>query len=108
MANWRVEVASGNSLADSRSEPFLQKSGSAAGRMRAVNQTLPFSSYIGLWTLAWLSHCGSAPQYGDGATIGSSLVLGVLGSRTGILTWVTVFLTGSRTGKLSVLSSGAP
>src|SRR5215469_6770365 len=51
IASWRPEVLSGNSLADSTSESFLQKSGLLVGRMRAVNQTLPSSSYIGLCTM---------------------------------------------------------
>ena len=45
--------SSGNTLADGWSEPFLQKSGLAGGRMRAANQTRPFSSIIGLWWLVW-------------------------------------------------------
>src|SRR5438477_109729 len=59
---WRLASSSGNTLADGWSEPFLQKSGLAGGRTRAVIQTLPFSSIIGLCSLVWLSQIGSAPQ----------------------------------------------
>src|SRR5215472_12814002 len=46
--SWRVDSLSGRTFAEGCSEPSLQKSGSAAGRMRAVNHTRPFSSIIGL------------------------------------------------------------
>jgi hypothetical protein len=108
MASCRPEVSTGNCLADGWSEPFLQKSGLAGGRIRAVNQTRPFSSNIGLCTTAWLSQSASSPQYGEGANIGSLLVLGVLGSRTGIFTVPAELLAGCRTGRKSVLFSGAP
>ena len=79
---WRFDSASGNTLAEGWSDPFLQKSGFAGGRTRAVIQTRPFSSIIGLWLLVCASQIGSSPQYGDGP-IGASFEDGVLGSRTG-------------------------
>src|SRR5713226_4536409 len=45
---WRLASSSGNTFADGWSDPFLQKSGLAGGRTRAVIQTRPFSSIIGL------------------------------------------------------------
>src|SRR5205809_7229496 len=102
---WRLDVSIGVSLADGWAEPFLQKSGFAGGRTREVNQTLPFSSNIGLCMLVWLSQIGSGPQYGDGV-VGFWCDEGVLGSRTSILTCVALCFTGSSTGKRSVLSSG--
>src|SRR5882724_11549997 len=104
---WRFASSSGNTFADGWSDPFLQKSGLAGGRTRAVIQILPVSSIIGLCMLVWLSQIGSSPQYGDGA-IGLSFDDGVFGSRTGCLSSVTELLTGSRIGMKSVLSSGVP
>src|SRR5216683_3515625 len=104
---WRLASSSGNTLADGWSDPFLQKSGLAGGRTRAVIQTRPFSSIIGLCVLVWLSQIGASPQYGDGA-IGLSFEDGVFGSRTGCLTSVAVLCTGSRIGRKSVLSSVVP
>ena len=75
--------------------------------MRAVAHTRPLSSIIWLCVLLWLSQIGSAPQNGEGA-IGSVRWDGVFGSRTGCFTSVAVCLTGSRTGHMSVLFSGAP
>ena len=62
IARWRVEVSSGKTFAEGWSDPFLQKSGLAAGPTREVNQTWPFSSYIGLCVEVWLSQIGSSPQ----------------------------------------------
>src|SRR5207342_120126 len=45
---WRPALSIGNALADGWSDPFLQKSGLAGGRTRAVNQTRAFSSMSGL------------------------------------------------------------
>src|SRR6266851_3977819 len=104
---WRLASSSGNTFADGWSDPFLQKSGLAGGRTRAVIQILPFSSIIGLCVLVWLSQMGASPQYGDGA-IGLSFEDGVFGSRTGCLTSVAVLCTGSRIGRKSVLSSVVP
>src|SRR5215510_7796704 len=104
---WRLAFSSGNALADGWSEPFLQKSGLAGGRTRAVNQTRPFSSIIGLCMLVWLSQIGLSPHTGEGA-IRASFELGVAGSRTGCFTCVAVCAFGSRTGMKSVLSSVAP
>ena len=59
---WRLACSSGNTFADGCSDPLLQKSGFADGRTRAVNQTRPLSSIIGLWLLVWLSQIGSSPQ----------------------------------------------
>src|SRR5688572_33319420 len=107
MERCRLAACSGKILADGWSEPALQKSGLAGGRMRAAAQTRPFSSIIWLWMLAWLSQIGSAPQNDDGA-IGSSLWFGVFASRTGCLMVDAVCVFGSSTGKKSVLFSGAP
>ena len=104
---WRFDSASGNTLAEGWSDPFLQKSGFAGGRTRAVIQTRPFSSIIGLWLLVCASQIGSSPQYGDGP-IGASFEDGVLGSRTGCFTSVAVLCSGSRIGMKSVLSSVVP
>src|SRR5437667_9263267 len=103
----RPDSLSGATLADGWSDPFLQKSGLAGGRTRAVNQTRAFSSMIGLCMLVWLSQIGLSPQTGEGA-IGKSFELGVRGSRTGCFTSVAVCVFGSRTGMKSVLSSVAP
>src|ERR1700686_3467070 len=46
MTTWRFEVAIGNALAEGWSDPALQKSGLAAGRTLAANQTRAFSSNI--------------------------------------------------------------
>src|SRR5213083_3035428 len=107
MESWRLERSTGKIFAEGWSDAFPQKAGFAGPRTREVNQTLPFSSNIGLCGLVWLSQIGSAPQYGDGA-IGFWCDEGVLGSRTSILTCVALCFTGSSTGKRSVLSSGVP
>src|SRR5687767_6271800 len=48
MERWRAAVLIGNAFADGWLEPFLQNSGLFGWRTRAVNQTRPFSSIIGL------------------------------------------------------------
>jgi hypothetical protein len=54
---------SGKSLADGWLDPALQKSGLLfGGRTRAVIQTRPVSSSIGLCTVARLVQIGSVPQ----------------------------------------------
>src|SRR2546430_5150157 len=103
----RLARSSGNSCADGCDEPLRQKSGFCGGRTRAVYQTRPRSSSIGLCVLVWLSQIGFAPQYGDGA-IGSSLDDRVSGSRTGCSLSVATCDRGSSTGSMSVLSSIAP
>ena len=45
-------------LIDNKKVKYLEKSGFFDGRMRAVNQTRPFSSIIGLWLTVWLSQIG--------------------------------------------------
>src|SRR5437588_2374589 len=62
IANWRFDFSTGNALAEGCSEPFLQKAGLSSPRIRAVNQTRPSLSSIGLCTLAWLSQILSSPQ----------------------------------------------
>ncbi len=62
MASWRWLCVSGNSFADGRSEPFLQKSGSFAPRTAAVSHSRPFSSNIELWLLIRLLQIFSSPQ----------------------------------------------
>jgi hypothetical protein len=58
--------------------------------------------------LALLSQIASLPQYGDGCVGGVLFVVGVFGSCTGACNAVAVFVFGSRIGKSSVESSGAP
>ena len=94
-------------MAEGWLDPVLQNAGFAAGRMRAVNQTRPFSSIIGLCISVWLSQIGLSPHTADGAKR-SFLVDAVLGSRTGCFTSVAVFVAGSRMGTKSVLFSGEP
>src|SRR4051812_10907981 len=48
MMTWRFELLIGNAFADGCSDPFLQASGLACGRIRAANQTRDFSSSIRL------------------------------------------------------------
>src|SRR5439155_21657209 len=108
IANWRFDFSTGNALAEGCSEPFLQKAGLSSPRIRAVNQTRPSLSSIGLCTLAWLSQILSSPQYGEARSTGRLAALGVFGSRTGMWIVVATFLTGSSTGRSGVLSSVAP
>lgn len=61
-ARWRPELASGKSLAEGWLDPALQKSGLGGGRTLEVIQTRPFSSNIGLCTVARLVQIGSVPQ----------------------------------------------
>src|SRR5207302_7330630 len=98
-ASCRPLVFSGNKTADGWLEPSLQNTGFSLGRILEVIHTRPFSSNIGLCTLAWLCQMTSCPQYSEGATTLSSALDGVVGSRTGTLTWRGVALTGSRTGR---------
>ncbi len=42
METWRLAALIGNSFADGWSEPFWQKAGFCAGRIRDVNQARPF------------------------------------------------------------------
>src|SRR6266853_936193 len=107
MEGWRLERSTGKIFAEGCSAPSPQNARSTGPRTREVNQTLPFSSNIGLCGLVWLSQIGSAPQYADGA-IGLFFVEGVFGSRTGTFISLAVCRTGSRTGMKSVLSSVAP
>src|SRR5436190_20452519 len=106
MESWRLERSTGKIFAEGWSDAFPQKAGLAGPRTREVNQTLPFSSSIGLCGLVWLSQIGSAPQYADGA-IGLFFVEGVFGSRTGTFISLAVCRTGSGTGTNSVVSSVA-
>src|SRR4051812_41271134 len=99
--------ASGNAFADGCSDPCLQKSGFALGRMRELNQTRPFSSIIGLWLSVLLSQMGFGPHHADGWN-GLLFEDGVCGSRTGCITALALCATGSITGTRSELSSGEP
>src|SRR6266576_7188691 len=98
-ASCRPLVLRGNRTAEAWLEPSLQNAGFSPGRILEVNHTRPFSSNIGLCTLARLCQIGSSPQYGEGATTLSSALDGVFGSRTGTVTWRGVALSGSRTGR---------
>jgi hypothetical protein len=91
-------ISDGNSFADGWLDPSLQKSGLADGRTAEVIQTRPFSSNIGLCTLFLLVQMTSSPQYGEGFSI-AGLVGGVLGSRTVNGTLLSVWRTGSSTGR---------
>src|SRR5712664_255446 len=99
IASCRPLVLSGNKTADGWLEPSLQNAGLSLGRILEVIHTRPFSSNIGLCTLAWLCQIASSPQNGEGATTLSSALDGVFGSRTGSLTWLAVAASGSRTGR---------
>src|ERR1700680_1861459 len=46
MTTWRFDVLIGNAFAEGTSDPALQKSGFAPGRILAAYQTLAFSSNI--------------------------------------------------------------
>src|SRR5437879_4504672 len=85
-ASWRPLLLSGSKTADGWLDPSLQKAGLSLGRIRDVIHTLPFSSNIGLCTLARLFQMASSPQYGEGAAGLSSALDGVFGSRTVNLT----------------------
>src|SRR3989440_1041443 len=98
-ASCRPLVFSGNKTADGWLEPSLQNTGLSLGRILEVIHTRPFSSNIGLWTLAWLCQIASSPQYGEGAAMLSSALDGVFGSRTGTLTCFATAPSGSRTGR---------
>src|ERR1700677_3933026 len=67
MTMWRFEVLIGNALADGWSDPALQASGLAAGRILAAYHTLAFSSNIKLCGMVWASQIFSSPQNTDGA-----------------------------------------
>src|ERR1700730_14307125 len=108
IASWRVDFSTGKNLAEGWSEPCLQKAGLSSPRMRAVNQTRPSLSNIGLCTLAWLFQIFSSPQYGEGRSTGRLAALGVFASRTGMWIVDAVFFAGSSTGRFWVLSSVAP
>src|SRR5437899_8323596 len=99
MARWRLERASGNSLAEGWLDPSLHTSGVSGGRIAEVIQTRPFSSNIGLWTLLRLVHTTSSPQYADGFAIFGDAAAGVFGSRTVSSTLLVVLRTGSSTGR---------
>src|SRR3954464_14580295 len=81
---WRFARSTGNTFAEGWLEPLRQNAGLSGGRTRAVNQTRPRPSNIGLCIEVWLSQIGFGPQYGEGWS-GSSEVEGVFGSRTGCL-----------------------
>src|SRR6266568_4911520 len=99
IASWRPLLFSGNRTAEGWLDPSLQNAGLSFGRILEVIHTRPFSSNIGLCTLAWLCQIASSPQYGEGATTLSSALDGVFVSRTGSLTWLAVAASGSRTGR---------
>src|SRR5881396_726244 len=99
IASWRPLFLSGNKTAEGWLDPSLQNAGFSLGRILEVIHTRPFSSNIGLCTLAWLCQMASSPQYGEGAAMLSSALDGVFGSRTGTLTCFATAPTGSRTGR---------
>src|SRR6266566_5585590 len=72
IASWRPLLFSGNKAAEGWLDPSLQNAGLSLGRILEVIHTRPFSSNIGLCTLAWLCQMASSPQYGEGATTLSS------------------------------------
>src|SRR5438034_8190369 len=67
MASCRPLRLRGNKTAEGWVDPSWQKAGLSLGRIREVIHTLPFSSNIGLCTLARLFQMASSPQYGEGA-----------------------------------------
>jgi hypothetical protein len=77
----------------------LQKSGFGGVRTRDVIHTRPFSSNIGLCTVARLVQIGSEPQYGDGTATCGGEAGGVFGSRSVTGTRLTVCVFGSSTGR---------
>src|SRR5690242_12224983 len=85
-ASCRPLLFSGSRTAEGWLDPSLQNAGLSLGRILEVIHTRPFSSNIGLCTLAWLRQIASSPQYGEGATTLSSALDGVFGSRTGNFT----------------------
>src|SRR6266571_5558894 len=90
-ASCRPELVSGKAFADGLLDPCLQKAGLSFGRIFEVNQTRPFSSSMGLCTLALLFQIGSSPQYAEGVTPVCAAANGVLGSRTGTVTRLVVW-----------------
>src|SRR5437762_13339703 len=99
IASWRPLFLSGNKTAEGWLDPSLQNAGFSLGRILEVIHTRPFSSNIGLCTLAWLCQMASSPQYGEGAAMLSSALDGVFGSRTCRLILLAAAFTGSRTGR---------
>src|SRR5882762_5746465 len=108
MMTWRFEALIGYAFADGWSDPALQKSGLACGRIRAAHHTRAFSSSIRLCGMVWAFQSFSSPQYADAANIGVLIAEGVFSSRTGNLIVVAVLVTGSRIGMKSVEFSVAP
>src|SRR5215510_9200547 len=105
----RPERGSGNSFADALPDSALQYAGALSGaRTTAVYHTRPCSSSIGLCAFALLSQIASLPQYADGCVGGVLCVVGVFASRTVAWNELAVLVFGSRIGKSSVESSGAP
>src|SRR5688572_18235926 len=90
IARWRFELLSGKSLAEGWLDPALQKSGLAGPRTLDVIQTRPFSSSIGLCTVALLVQIGSVPQYGEGPATCGGDAGGMFGSRMVTGTRLTV------------------
>src|SRR5215470_14723822 len=70
MTTWRFAALIGNIFAEGWSDPALQTSGLAAGRILAAYQTRAFSSSIRLRGMVWACHIFSSPQYIEGAMIG--------------------------------------
>src|SRR6516225_2318392 len=62
MTTWRFDALIGNAFAEGWSDPALQTSGLAAGRILAAYQTRAFSSNIRLCGMVWACQIFSSPQ----------------------------------------------
>src|SRR2546428_461716 len=94
----------------------LPASAGLSGSVHSSTFPLPLRSSMPLWLLARWLQIFSSPQYAEGsigfaaaeAWKGGPNDSGALGSATGILKNVTLFVLGSRIAMLSVAYSGDP
>src|SRR4029453_8103965 len=107
IAAWRTASFIGKRFADGWLEPARHHAGVAGGRIRAVIQRRPWPSNMALWTSLRLVQIASSLQKGDAFRFGPD-ARGVFGSCGGTLSIEVFDVTGSSTGLLSVLISGAP
>src|SRR5258708_27696652 len=90
---WRLAFSSGSTSAEGWLEPLRQNSGLRGARTRAVYQTRPRSSSIGLCVVVWLVPIDALPPDPAGALRGSPDE-GVSGYRTGGLLSVSACFAG--------------